>query len=57
MLRSQVDPYRVACPNHIDDVPGVDPDQFPSDWGDEEGEEGEGGGPGGGYAAHDLLRQ
>ena len=33
----QVEPYRVACPNHVDDVPDVDPDwqaqaQEASEW-------------------------
>ena len=55
----QVEPYRVACPNHVDSVPGVDPDSYSlayesEGWDEEEEEEGEGG-PGGSSA--DMLRQ
>ncbi|GAB4823708.1 hypothetical protein N2152v2_010754 [Parachlorella kessleri] len=52
----QVEPYRVACPNHVDDVPDVDPDwqaqaQEASEW-EEAREKG-----GAATQAGDLLRR
>jgi hypothetical protein len=59
LLSFQVEPYRVACPNHIDKVPGVDlgSSPFDSEW-DEEGEEEQGfAEPSGADRAGDMLRQ
>ncbi len=56
---AQVEPYRVACPNHIEDVPDVDMDQGAYGL-EEDGEEGYWGGEEEEPADHrtnNLLRQ